>query len=101
MTSSIKNLARYHPAAITTGNNDSLVTGPGILRGVFVSALGTSPTITVYDSLGHSSGTIIATFIPTVGFFEMDAFFATGLSITIGGTGSTNVTALYAAANQT
>lgn len=101
MSSYIKNNPMYTPTAITTGNNDAIVTGAGVIHGIFVSALGTNPTITVFDSLAHSTGTIIATFVPTVGFFQMDAIFTTGCSVTVGGTGSTNITVLTAKANIT
>lgn len=99
MSSYAKTSSSYNPSPITTGNNDAIVTGAGILGGIFVSALGSSPTITVYDDLNHGSTAKIATFVPVVGMYNLDMFFATGLSIVIGGTGNTNITVLTGKAN--
>lgn len=97
--SSTKQPLGYSPTAITTGNNDAIVSGGGVLHGIMVSALGTNPTITVYDSLAHSTGIVIASFVPVVGFLSLDMWFTTGLSIVIGGTGSTNITTMTAKTN--
>lgn len=98
MSSVIKNLARNKYSNLSA-TADSIIGGPGVIRGIFVNST-SSGTLKLEDSATHGSGNVILnTFTPpAVGFYEIDAFAAVDLSITIGGT--INYTVMYAPANK-
>lgn len=68
--------------------------GPGVLRSIFVSAIGVTPTITVYNNTAASGDVIIATFTPIAsGSYVFEAAFDVGCYIALSNV--TNCTALY------
>lgn len=88
MSSYIKTTPAYSPTPLSA-SADAVVSGPGVIHGIFVSSVSGSPTLAVRDSLVNGSGgtVIVATFIPVAStFYTLDAFFAIGCSITMGGT---------------
>lgn len=98
MSSKFSSQPNYTPTPLSA-NADAVVTGPGIIHGIFVSTA-TTATIAVRDSLVNGSGgTVIIAAFPVVAgtFYPLDAFFALGCSITI--TGTCAYTALTAKAN--
>ena len=82
---------------ITTLTTTTPFTGAGKLRGIFVSSLAITGTITVYDA-ATATGTPIA--IITAGaaiadvFYELNAFLTTGLTI-VTAVGAVNATAMF------
>ena len=65
--------------------------GAGKLKGIFVSAVSGSPTITVYDEpAGGTTATLLGVFIPVASTFYPlgvdGAFFNKGLNVVLGGT---------------
>lgn len=60
----------------------------GILKGIFVSAASSTPTITVYDSATTTTGTpIVSVFTPAAAtYYEIPCAFDTGLYVVISGT---------------
>lgn len=98
MSANITNNAKYNARySYTQIAASTLVkTGQGLLGGIFVSALGTTPTITVYDQTSAATPVILATFIPTVGQnVILNVQFQTGLYVAIGGSGTTNISVFY------
>lgn len=73
----------------------------GKLKGIFVSAIGTLPTITVYDSAATSTSDpkILDTFIPVASntyLMPYDGIYAkNGLYVVIGGSGTTSITVIF------
>lgn len=69
-----------------TASADAVKGGPGVLHGMYVNST-SSGTIKIYDSLTQADTVINNTITPAVGYHNLgDTAFATGLSITIGGT---------------
>jgi len=64
------------------------------LVGIFVSTIGTTPTITVYDDSGTGTTvTLVDTFTPVAGTYYKLPFYAlNGINVVIGGTGTTSAT---------
>lgn len=65
----------------------------GGLLGVFVSSIGGTPTITVYDDAGTGTvSKLVDTFTPVAGtWYPLPFAFANGLNVVIGGTVSATV----------
>jgi hypothetical protein len=66
--------------------------GAGKLRGIFVSAASSTPTITIYDEpAGGTTATIVGVFTPAASTFypfgiQDGLFFNKGLNVVLGGT---------------
>jgi hypothetical protein len=68
------------------GNGDALKSGSGILHSVTINTKGASANVlTLYDSLIHGTGTVIAVIDTTsqVQTLVFDAWFQTGLSYSL------------------
>lgn len=80
-------------ATVNVSTVGNAAAGYGFLRGIFVSSVSGSPTITVYDD--PAAGTaikIIDTFIPVGStFYALPAKYRTGCNVVIGGTVSCTV----------
>lgn len=87
-----ESLFRYFNATGTT----TIRNGPGRLARVILSSLGTSATMTIYDNTA-GSGTIIGVInlASTVGTFEFNVAFTTGLTVVIAGTAAGSSTVVY------
>jgi hypothetical protein len=61
---------------------------PGRLRGIFVTAAASTPTIKLWDNTSGATTVLINTFTPVAATYYQfgDVFFGTGLYITISGT---------------
>lgn len=77
---------------LTANANLQCFSGPGELIGCFISSASNTPLLTINDSTSNGVGntvangnTVIAQFVPAVGYYEMPAKLLTGLNITIGG----------------
>jgi hypothetical protein len=72
-----------------------VATGAGVLKGFYVGT-STSLTVKIWDNTAASGAVILETTAPlTAGtFHEVPAGFATGLFVTLGGTGT--ITVFYA-----
>ncbi len=70
------------------GDEALLKTGPGIVGRLVIHTVGTSATVSLYDSLS-ATGDIIYTWATAEGKIdvELDARFSTGLYLDISGTG--------------
>lgn len=70
----------------------TVFSGPGIVKGFTVNAVGTGTTVTVYDNTSATGTAIyISGTLSTVGAvvtFPSDRILTTGLHVVIGGTGS-------------
>lgn len=82
-------MSDYRNIAATT----NLKTSAGKLKGIFVSAASSTPTITIYDSATTTTTkTIISVFTPTAATMyplmstDGGIFFSNGLYVAIGGT---------------
>jgi hypothetical protein len=70
-----------------------IVTGPGALTGIFVTAASSTPTIKLWDNTAGSGTVLIDTFTPAAGtsYYLSPMAFNTGCYITISGTVSCTV----------
>lgn len=85
-----------HLAAL--GNTDAIKGAAGVLIGVVINTKGaTANTLTLYDSLTHGTGTVIAVIdtTSTIGALAYNLAFATGLSASIAAGTSADVTVVY------
>ena len=81
---------------LAAGANTLATKGGAVLKGFFISAKGTSPTIRVDDAAAsNATNTIVAQFIPTgVGFLDLGGIgLGTGLFIKVA---SCTATAIWA-----
>lgn len=85
----------YSYTNIINNSTTTIKSGPGILHGVNVNTLGTTPTIQLWDS-STASGNKIGLITPTVtGINEYDVTFNTGLTVTTTGTAGSDITVLW------
>lgn len=87
----------YSYSRQSTLSSPAIKAGPGVLHSISIGNIGTAATLIVYDNTS-ASGTILfnLTTSPTVPVtFILDAQFATGLSVTLGGTAAMDVTLTY------
>lgn len=92
---SIGNLHTGVPKQVTASGN--IKSGQGALLGIFVSALGTTPTLTIYDDAATGTTTkIVDTFTPVAStWYPMPISVSNGINVVIGGTGTTSITVIY------
>lgn len=69
-----------------SASTNAIKTGPGVLVGMYVNST-SSGTIKIYDSLTQASTVMNNTITPAIGWHSLgNGAFATGLSVTVGGT---------------
>lgn len=80
-------------ATVNVATTGGASAGYGYLRGIFVSAASSTPTITVYDDpAAGTSVKIIDTFTPVAAaFYALPAKYKTGCNVVISGTVSATI----------
>jgi len=75
-----------------TAVDTNIKAGDGILSGLFISSIGTAPTVKIWDSLTATATILMDTWTPVVGPVLLpETKFNTGLTITIGKTSTVTV----------
>ena len=68
-------------------SSTAVLSGPGYILGIFVTAASDTPTLKVWDSLSAAGGVVADTWTPAAGtFYPIPARVGTGIYVTISGT---------------
>ena len=75
----------FSPKLITSATGTNVIKSQeGSFGGIFVSSIGGTPTIKVYDNTAASGTVLLDTFIPVAAtFYRGPAGFATGLTVVL------------------
>lgn len=79
----------------TTSSSQQIKATDGMLTGLFVSSVGTSPTIVLYNTVGTTTTKLVQSFVPTANQHILfpETYFDTGLYMTC--TNTVNATVFY------
>lgn len=86
---------------VSTSAGQTIKSGTGLLYGIHVVAVGTSPTITIYDNT--TAAGVVLMQIPTasivagatITFSGIGMATSNGIHVVVGGTGTTTVNVMY------